>query len=208
MAVGLGAIAVMFAAFLLGKAPRRSGSNLTPNGSFVAALGAGQQTCQEGELLPADTSAMRATLGTYGKPGPPLVVTLTGSHGEPLSSGELQGGWGQGVVPIPIRHVSTASDGVRVCLRDRGPGGIAIAGALPDPGLHMDVAGKTIEGRLRYDYVRPGRESLLALLPTIAYRSTIAKAPLVRHWAWEGALLLMALAVGLAVRTIVREDSL
>src|SRR5271154_3179212 len=122
MAVGLAAIVVFFVVFLLGKAPRRSGSNLTPNGSYVAAIDAGQQACQEGELLPADTAALRATLGTYGEPGPALAVTLTGARGEPLSSGALQAGWRQGVVQIPIRHVSAASQGVRVCVIDGGPG--------------------------------------------------------------------------------------
>jgi hypothetical protein len=207
MAVGLTVLVVIFAAVLLEKAPRRSGSNLTPNGAFVAVLDAGQQTCQEGELLPADTAGMRATIGTYGKPGPPLAVTLTGPHGEVLSSGGLARGWSGGVVQIPIRHVSTVNANARVCLRDGGPGPIALAGALPDPGLHMEVAGATVEGRLRYDYMRPGRESWLALLPTIVHRSTLAKAPALRHWAWAAAIVLMLLAVGLAARTIVREET-
>jgi hypothetical protein len=207
MAVGLGAIVVILAVVLLQKDQRRSGSDLTPNGAFVAALGPGQQTCQEGELLPADTSAIRATIGTYGKPGPPLHVTLTGPQGELLSAGGLQAGWREGVVRIPIAHVSSATEGVRVCLRDAGSFPIAMAGAVPDPGYDMEVGSKTIEGRLRYDYMRPGRESWLELLPTIVYRSTLAKAGLVRHWAWAGALVLMLLAVGLAARTIVREES-
>jgi hypothetical protein len=207
MAVGLAAIVVILAVVLLEKAPRRSGSDLTPNGSFVAVLDAGQWTCQEGELLPADTSAIQPTIGTYGKPGPPLAVTLTGPHGELLSSGGLASGWAGGVVRIPIRHVSTTTTEVRVCLRDGGPGPIALAGALPDPGLHMEVAGKTVEGRLRYDYMRPGRESWLALLPTIVYRSTFAKAGPLRHWAWAAALVLMLLAIALAARTVVREET-
>ena len=207
MAVGLGAIVVILAVVLLQKDQRRSGSDLTPNGAFVTAIIAGQRTCQEGELLPADTSAIRATIGTYGKPGPSLQVTLTGPPGELLSSGGLRAGWREGVVRIPIAHVSSATEGVRVCLRNAGPGPIAIAGALPDPGYHMELGSSTIEGRLRYDYMRPGRESWLELLPTIVYRSTLAKAGLVRHWAWAGALVLMLLAVGLAARTIAREES-
>ncbi len=207
MAVGLGAIALILAFVLLQKAQRRSGTDLTPNGSFVASLGAGEQTCQDGELLPADTSAMRATIGAYGKPGPPLHVTLTAPDGKLLSSGGLEGGWREGVVQIPIAHVSNASELVRLCVRDAGPGRIAIAGALPDPGFHMDVAGHSIEGRLRYDYMRPGKESWAELLPTIVYRSTLAKAGLIRHWAWLGAPLLMVFAIGLAARTIAREES-
>lgn len=207
MAVGLAAVALILLAVLLAKDQRRSGGDMTPNGAFVAGLGAGQQTCQEGELLPADTSAMRATIGSYGKPGPPVRVTLTGPHGELLSSGGLRAGWKEGIVQIPIAHVSKATEGVRVCLGDAGAGPITIAGAQPDPGFHMQVGDRTIEARLRYDYMRPGRESWLQLLPTIVHRSTLAKSGLVRHWAWAGALVLMLLAIGLAARTIVREDS-
>jgi hypothetical protein len=207
MAVGLAALAVVIVAVLFHSGERRSGSDLTPNGAFVAALSAGQQACQEGELLPADTSAVRVTLGAYDKPGPAIAVGFTGPHGEPLSSGGLPAGWKQGVVRIPITHVSRASEGVHVCLRDAGPGAIAIAGTDPDPGLHMVVAGKTVEERLRYDYLRPGSETWLQLAPVIAHRTTLAKSGLIRHWAWAGALLLMLLAVGLAARTIVREDT-
>ena len=205
--MGLGAVVVVFAVLLLHRDQRRSGSDLTPNGAFVAALGPDQRTCQDQELLPADTAAVRITIGTYGRPGPALQVTVTGTHGETLTSGGLRAGWRQGVVQIPLAHVSTATEGARVCLRSAGPQGIALAGDLPDPGYHMEVADRTVEGRLRYDYMRPGHESWLELLPTLVYRSTLAKSDLVRHWAWAGALVLMLLAVALAVRTILREES-
>jgi hypothetical protein len=206
MAVGLGALVVIFAGVLLQKDERRSGTNLAPFGSFVAVLGAGQSTCQEDELMPADTSAVRATIGSYGRPGPSLQISFTGPGSRPLSSGSLRAGWRQGVVEIPIRHVSATTQGAHVCLRNVGPGSIAIAGALPDPGYHMQVAANTVEGRLRYDYMRPGRESWLELLPAIVHRSTFAKSGLLRHWAWAGALVLMLLALGVAARTVVGEE--
>jgi hypothetical protein len=205
--MGLGVIVVVLAVLLLHRGQRRSGSDLTPNGAFVAVLGPGQRACQGQELLPADTAAVRITIGTYGKPGPPLRLTVTGPSGETLTSGGLPAGWRQGVVQIPVAHVSSAMEGARVCLLSDGPQPIALGGALPDPGYRMVVAGRTVEGRLRYDYMRPGRESWLELLPTLAYRSTLAKSGLVRHWAWAAALLLMLFAAALGARTIAREDS-
>ncbi len=206
MGVGLIALAVILLVVLGQKAQRRSGTDLTPNGAFVAALAPGEQTCQGDELLPGGTSAARATIGTYGKPGPRLKLTFTRPGGALLSSGRLAAGWREGVVQIPLTHVSTAVAGARACLRDLGPGSIAVAGTLPDPGFVMQVGARQLEGRLRYDYMRPGRESWLQLLPTIVYRSTLAKGGLVRHWAWIGAVVLMLLAVGLAARTIIREE--
>jgi hypothetical protein len=71
----------------------------------------------------------------------------------------------------------------------------------------MLIAGRAVaEVRLRIDYMRPGRESWLQLLPTIAYRSTLGKSGLIRHWAWIGALLLMGLATALAARTVLAEE--
>ncbi len=207
MAMALVAIGVTLAAVLLQKDQRRSGTDLTPNGAHVAGLHAHQQTCQGEELLPADTSALRVTIGTYDKPGPPIELTVTGPHGEDLTSGRLGAGWRQGLVQIPVRHVSDATQGAQICLHDEGPGPITVAGAVPDPGFHMQVGNSTIEGRLRYDFMRPGRESWLSLLPTIVHRSTFAKAGLIRHWAWAAAALLMLLAIGLASLTVVREGS-
>jgi hypothetical protein len=150
---------------------------------------------------------VRVTIGTYGRPGPPIQLIVTGPDGRSLTSGALPSGWHEGIVQIPVRHVSKATDLVRVCLLDEGPGSIAVAGAVPDPGYQMQVGAQTVPGRLRYDYMRPGRESWLELIPAIVHRSTLAKSGLIRHWAWLGALLLMLFAVGLAARTIVREES-
>jgi hypothetical protein len=70
----------------------------------------------------------------------------------------------------------------------------------------MLVGGAVAAGRLRYDYYRRGRESWMQLLPTIVHRWTLAKAGLVRHWAWVAIPLLMLFAVGLAALTLIREE--
>ena len=164
-------------AVLLHREPRRSGSDLTPNGAFVAALGPGQQACQDGELLPADTSAVRLTIGTYGLPGPPLQVTFTGPHGEAAELGVGSPAAGaRGSCGIPIAHVCHAHRRRRVpACATSGPQRIALAGDLPDPGYDMQVAGHAVEGRLRYDYLRPGSESWLELLPAIVHRLSLAQ---------------------------------
>ncbi len=208
LACGLLAIAVAFAVLLTHSEPRRSGTDYTPNANFAAVLKPGQQTCQAHELLPADTAAVRTTIGTYGKPGPRLSVSLTGPHGEGLTGGGLAPGWRQGVVEIPVAHVHAASTEATACLRDDGPARVAVAGDSGDAFHTMQVAGKTIQNaQVLYEYMRPGSESWLQLLPTAVYRSTLAKSGLVRHWAWAGALALMLLAIGLALRTIMREGA-
>jgi hypothetical protein len=208
LAGGLLAIAVAFAVLLTHSEPRRSGTDYTPNANFAAVLKPGQETCQARELLPVDTAAVRMTLGTYGAPGPRVSVSLTGPHGEELTSGSLAPGWRQGVVEIPVAHVHAARAEATACLRDDGPARVAVAGDSGDSFHTMQVAGRTIQNaQVLYEYMRPGSESWLQLLPTAVYRSTLGKSGLVRHWAWAGALALMLLAVGLALRTIVRDGA-
>ena len=203
VAAGLTGLLVALVVLLLQQEPRRSGSDLTLNGSFVVILNAGQQACQDQELLPADTSALQMTIGTYGAAGQPLRVSVAGPRGEALTSGGLAAGWRQGVVRIPVAHVSRASGSARVCLRNDGSSPLALAGNYPDPGYTMQVAGSTSQDRrLRVDYLRPGRESWLELLPTLIYRFSLGKAGFVRHWAWIAVLALMLAALTLSVRTI------
>jgi hypothetical protein len=133
-------------------------------------------------------------------------VFTAGPGGRVLSSGGVPAGRQPGLVRIPIRYVSHASQHVRACLRNVGPASIGIVGAYPDPPNQMLVAGAIAPGRLRYDYYRRGRESWIQLLPTIVHRWTLAKAGIVRHWAWVAIPLLMIFAVGLAALTLIRED--
>jgi hypothetical protein len=204
LAGGLLALAAAFGVLLLQRAPRRSGTDVTPNPAFVVTLGAAQRVCQAQEL-PADTAALELTMGTYGNPGPALGVSVSGPHGL-LSSGGLRAGWRQGAVRIPVSHVGSSTPDATVCLRNLGPARVALAGDAPDPGFQLQVDGRTLPATsLRIEYMRPGRESWLALLGTIAHRFSLGKGGLVRHWAAPAALLLMALAVALAVRTLLAE---
>jgi hypothetical protein len=199
---GLLAFLVATAAILSHGSERLSGTNLVPNGAYIEGLGHGQQACQGSELLPADTAAVRMTIGAYGKPGPALSVVFTGAGGRLLTSGALKAGWREGVVRIPVTHVSEAFEEARFCLRDDGARPIVLAGDAPDPGFQMQVAGKTVESqRVRIDYMRPGSESWLELAPTIVHRFGVAKGGWVRGWAWLAVVALMLTAVGLAIRT-------
>lgn len=207
--IGLGAVIVALAVAMLRQEPRLSGTDLTPNEAFILRLSEGQEVCQSQELLPADTAALAATIGTYGKPGPALRLTVTGPHGTLLTEGSLAEGWRQGDVRIPVRRVTGTTNGARVCLREgghmKGARAIAIAGQRPDPGFTMQVDGHDVEGaRLRYEYFRPGRESWYQLLPAIVHRFSLGKAGFVRHWEWWAALVLLIATAGLAIATAIR----
>jgi hypothetical protein len=203
------ALAGVLLAMLLHSGPRRAGTDSTPDGVFVASLLGGQKACQGAERLPADTASLRITVGTYGKPGPPLGASVTAASGQVLTSGVLKAGWRQGIISIPVRRVRTASEPVQVCFANLQRGHstpIVIAGDLGDPGYTMQIAGHTaVDARLRIDYMRPGSETWLSMLPAIAHRLTLARSGIVRHWDWIAFPLLMILAVGLALRLVLAE---
>jgi hypothetical protein len=205
VAAGLAAVAVAALALLLHSEPRRSGTNLTTNTGYVIALHGGEQLCEPGELVPGDTGALRLSASTGGAPGPRLDATI-GVGARALAAGSLPAGWRSGTIAIPISRVRSSQEGASICLVNRGSHGVSFGGSVPDASFYVVLGGKPLSGRLRIEYMRPGSESWFALLPTLVYRFSLAKGDLVRHWAAPAVLLLMLLAVGLAVRTIFREE--
>jgi len=208
LAGGLLALLVGVVIVLSQSAPRRSGSNGIPAEQFALSLPVDQTVCQGGELVPGDTAAVQATLGTFYKPGPRISLTAT-VGGRLLTSGGLAQGWTQGPVRIPVRPVHQTTGNVTVCLHNAGPVLIAIGGIAPYATGNVRVIvghhAVIVPAGLRYDYFRPGTETWWSLLPTLWYRMTLAKGDLVRHWAPWAALALLLTSIGLAVRSLVVE---
>lgn len=205
LAVGLLAIAIAGTAILLQREPRRAGTNLTADARFSIPLGPGQQLCEPGELLPGDTGALKLDASANGLPGPRLSASIS-SPGGPVSSGVLDAGWREGALSIPVSRVRNTVSDATVCLSNLGSRPVAFGGSAPDSGFLIQLGGKPLSGRLRIEYMRPGRESWLELLPALAHRFSLAKSDLVRHWAAGAALVLMLLAVVLAATTMIKEE--
>jgi hypothetical protein len=203
VAVGLAGILAILVVLLLHREPHRSGTDKTPDDAFVVVLTGGQQACQGQELLPLDTAAIQLKIATGGQPGPPLSVSLRDARGRVLTQGALASGWRPGVVTVPVEKVRRASSDDEICVRDGarpgGAGRIGVAGDSSDLGYEMTVAGLVrADLRVRVDYLRPGRESWLQMVPVVAHRLTLGKSGLVRHWIWIGVPLFMLLAIVLA----------
>jgi len=207
IAVGLGAIAIAALVVLLQSAPRRSGTNLTTNTGFVVPLGGGQQLCEPGELIPAGTGALRVAAAVARGSAPALEGTLQNEAGAVIAAGRLHGRWrAPGVIDIPVRPATRETAGGTVCVRNLGAPPVSFGGSTPDGSFVITIAGHPFDGRLRIEYMRPGSETWLALAPTLAHRFSLAKGDLVRHWAIYATLLLIALAIALAARTLIREE--
>jgi hypothetical protein len=202
---GLAALLAAGTVGLLQRAPRLAGTNLTADAGFAIALAAGQELCEPGELVPGDTGALKLDASTAAAGGPRLSTTV-GLPAGGFHVGGLAAGWHSGVVQIPLQHVPATLSGATVCIRNQGPGSVAFGGSVPDSGFVIQLAGKPLGGRLRIEYMRPGSESWLQLLPTLSHRFSLAKSDVVRHWAAAAAIVLMLLALALSIRTLLREE--
>jgi hypothetical protein len=199
---GIGAAAL---AILVQSAPRRAGTNMTSDLGYVLHLAPRQTLCEPGEIIPAGTGALRLRGKPQGGRGPALSSTVTGPAGQ-VTNGSRGGGWQPGLVSIPLRRVVQDTVTATVCLTDIGPVGASFGGSVPDGSFIVDIDGHPLAGRLRIDYMRPGRESWLSLLPELQRRVAIGKGDLVRHWAFYGFLVLMLAAVALAGRALLAGE--
>ncbi len=179
---------------------------------FVTELVPGGRLCQANEIVPAGAAALRMTIGTYGKPGPPLRIAITaatvGSASKSISSASIPEGWRQGVVVLPVSRVSQTYGDATVCISDAGRWPVAVAGATPpaEYGLLDYVDGKRVLSEVRIDYLLPGKPSWFSMLSRIAYRMTLGKGTYVGWMGWLAPLLLMLALVGVLVRVLLREE--
>jgi hypothetical protein len=184
------------------------------NNAFVIGVPGGSRLCQEDEIVPSGTVALRMTIGTYGTPGPSFRFTITvprrhGGGRRLLAAGALPYGWKQGVVSIPIApHVHGAYGDATVCMDNLGKTNVALAGStvLGDYGFNDYLNGHYVLTEARIDYLLPGRPSWFDMIGTIAERMTLGKGSYVGWAGWIAPLLLMIAVVVLVVRVLAAEE--
>ncbi len=192
VAVAGGVAALIALALVLGDSERRqAGSNYVPEYAEALTLRGTDQHCQSQEIVPKGTGALRLLIGAYGRPTPPLSVRVDAAGG-PLTGGRLAKGRSEGHVVVDLTPVEKTTPNATVCIRARASKGqrTVLYGTL---------------GKVRFEWLRNGRESWFELLPTIAHRFSLGKANPVGGWLLAVAGLLLLLAAGAALRLATRE---
>jgi hypothetical protein len=165
----------------------------------VARLGPGEQACQQPVDVPAGAAFDRVALGvgTYGRPGPPLAVTVrAASGGGVLASGALPGGYpDRARADVRLDRTVRASQRISVCVEDRGPGRV---GLLGDADLAARTSTAVKDGRpLRRDlslvFERAPR-SMASEVPAMLERAALFRFPGLGAWAYV--ILAVLLVVG------------
>jgi hypothetical protein len=184
----------------------------------VARLGPGERACQEPIDVPSGAAFDRVALavGTYGRPGPPLRLTVrAASGGGVLASGAIAGGYPdvprRPVARVRLDRTVRASRRISVCVENRGPGPVGVYG---DADLAARTSTAVKDGRpLRRDlslvFERAPR-SVASEVPAMLDRAALFRIPGLGAWAYVALGVLLALGGPLllirAVRAAIADD--
>ena len=175
---------------VLDQGPRRSGGNYVPEWGPTVQLAGGRPHCERAQLIPGDTGALNLAIGTYGQPTPSVEVTVRGPDGSLVTRGALPAGQREGRVLVPVKRVPDTIENATVCIRVAAGGRTVLYGR----GHHVRLA-----------WVRPGTESRLGMLPTIAHRFGLTKLNPFGSWLLLVLALVLAATWAIALRLVVRE---
>jgi hypothetical protein len=176
----------------------------------VTTLQPGQEVCEEPVVVPDGAAAfdrVAFSLGTFGRPGPPVDVRVSAVNGSFQARGRLPGGYADVKrAPTPavaVGHVAPLREPLRICLRNAGTAKVAVYG-------NGDLASRTStavkDGKLAGADIslvleRNAPRSALSLVPAMFSRTSLWRAGWVGAWTYWllAAIVLLAVPALLAV---------
>jgi hypothetical protein len=203
LTIGL-ALLVLALALTLTQAPTSLARRSTSEDQILGTVSHKVDYCQEDEVLPRETSAIRVHI--YAEYGPRVTAALS-QKGRVIAHGQQGVGWTGGAVTLPVGALSRTRSGVRLCvaLSLNGYETVSLLGEQTPSARAAHSANTTLQGRLTVEYLRAGRSSWWSLLPEVARRAGLGHAPS-GTWvlAFVAALMtgMLALCAGLLVREL------
>jgi hypothetical protein len=176
LTVGLLLLALALVLTLAGSPLVLAHTNGIENDEKLAVTYSEAAACQAGEVLPAQTSAIRLSLESGVGPGVRLTV-FSGSR--LLTSGTVGSGWIGGSVTVPVRAVSHSVASARVCFTVGRTGErVALLGVSTSPAVAArDSEGHALAGRIGIEYLRQGHSTWASLAGGVAKRMGFGRAP-------------------------------
>src|SRR5204863_8327077 len=164
----------------------------------VAPVAPGGVVCQKPFGLTETLDRVRFNAGTFGRPGPPLVVSVTSEQsGAELGWGRQPPGWVDNGTPriIDVGAV-TPGEQVDVCIRNEGrtpaylygdcyhgrflKGPLGVTPTNSTSSAYVD--GVMVEGDVAMSLYGPDEHSALARIPSIIRHAATFKMPFVGPW--------------------------
>lgn len=196
------AVAVLIAgAALLKSGPQRTGTNSVSPERLIATVNpANGPACVRKLELPAETGGLRTQLGTNGKPGPRVTLTIKGSDGKLLRKSEVAG-FADGHSPVfEFAELPDGATQVTACYSVKH-GALGFAGTPNGNATSSEFwIGKTpAPGDIQLDYLRAGNHSALSMLGTVMDRASLFRPDWVGPWTFYLAFLMVIASIGGAV---------
>jgi hypothetical protein len=181
----------------------------------VAPVGPGKTVCQKPLGITDGFDRVRVHVGTFGKPGPPLAVSVLDHRtGAELGRGVQPPGWVDNGTPrnVDVGKVSPGGQ-VDVCVRNEGridtyffgdfyhgKFGKGPLGVTPTNSTNSaDIEGTMIEGDLAVTLLSQKKRSALARIPSILRHAATFKPAFMDAWVYAllGLLILIGAPVAL-----------
>jgi hypothetical protein len=189
----------------------------------VAPVKPGSTVCQQPFGVSETFDRVRFNAGTFGKPGPPLFVSVTDQDSRAeLASGQVRPGWVDNGTP---RNVNLGSvkpgPSVSVCIRNggrvttylygdyyHGAFGKGPLGVTPTNSTNVAyVDGRQLEGDIALWLYSAKEHSRLSWIPAMFRHAAAFKPPFVGAWTFWLVALLLILGAPLALWAALRSAS-
>jgi hypothetical protein len=222
--LALGILAVVLAG-LTNRSDRVQSLGVLPV-SPVAPISAGQEVCQSSIALAEPLRRVRFNIGTQGKPGPALDVTVREPNTRAvLGRGAVKPGWIDNGTPQEVTTGEIPAERyVAVCIRNRGPVRAYVFGEVSHGQLgtgpvgvsptvstsSAEIDGQAIAGDLSMSFVSERPRSALSLVPAMFRRASVFRPEFVGPWTYwlllVAVLVLAPLMLWRAVRTAIAAE--
>ena len=170
LAGGLALLAIAIGATLAHSPRSLAGTNSVANETSWPITGANAGACQEGEVLPRGTSAIRLLLGSW--VGPKVTVRATAGN-QLVTQGTLAPGW-TGNATVPVSTVAQRTSNTKLCFT-LGPRnqsvdmfGVDMFGKSTTTEMATTSEGQPLPGKMKIEYLRAGQQSWLSLASSVA----------------------------------------
>jgi hypothetical protein len=131
--------------------------------------------CQDAELVPASTGAVRVSLNSAGQAGPALAIAAKDGR-TTIGRGTLAAGWSGETATIPLRPVTRGKRYARMCVTIGATASVVLEGEPRPADQPATAAGTPLRGRLRFEYLAPDRRSWWSQSGAIARRMSFGHA--------------------------------
>ncbi|HYV16728.1 MAG TPA: hypothetical protein VE972_11990 [Conexibacter sp.] len=172
LAIGLTLLALGLVVTLSQTAARRTGTDGTSVTEALAVTSSDGTFCQPRELVPAGTGAVRLSLKATTRRSSTVAVAVMRGR-TTLARGARTSRWSGEQLDVPLRSTLHADVVGRICVTLGGHAPIALGGMPTGTKVAARTGRQALSGRLRIEYLRPGRESWWSLASTVAHRITI-----------------------------------